>query len=205
MIKIPYTNKDSALEISPAKNYEKLNLRLLSQVLYCASWNETQKAGRSKTRSQISGGGRKPWRQKGTGRARAGSIRSPLFRGGAVVFGPQPLKSVKKVTKKMKKTALGQALVEKIKNKEVRIIESITVSSNKTKDAKRSLPDTEMILLVVTKDEIKDTLPYRNIFNLRIESFENIRLPDLLSDRVFYFTSQSAKKLKNFLEKNENY
>lgn len=205
MIKIPYLDKTDSIEVYPESSYLDFNIALVTQVLYCLKWRVTVKPGRAKNRSEVRGGGRKPWKQKGTGRARAGSIRSPLFVGGGVTFGPSGDKSLKKIPQKMKKMALGQLLVKKIKSKEVFIISDLDVKSGKTKEADKKLKDTKSsIVLVVEKGQLDKIIPFRNLAYVEPVLYENINPEDIVSKKHFVFSQQAAEKLKKDLEKKEN-
>jgi large subunit ribosomal protein L4 len=108
----------------------------------------------TKTRAEVSGGGKKPWKQKGTGRARAGSNRSPLWRKGGVIFGPKPRDYGYSFPKKMRKLAIKLAVQDKQKEEKVKIVEAFGVASGKTKDAVKFLKDlgvTGKILIVTRK------------------------------------------------------
>ena len=111
----------------------KPNLAVVSEVVNMYLANMKIHTASTKTRSEVSGGGKKPWRQKGTGRARAGSIRSPLFRGGGVVFGPRPKKVVCHIPKKKKKIALISTLSLKLQEGKIRVVEGIKLKEAKAK------------------------------------------------------------------------
>ncbi len=122
----------------------------------------------TKTRSEVSGGGKKPWQQKGGGRARAGSTRSPIFVGGGVVFGPKPNRNYdQKVNKKQKKLALKHALAEKAANGKLFITDSCVVESGKTKDAAAVVKATGAKDALIVKELIDDKtyLAFRNLKN----------------------------------------
>lgn len=112
----------------------KINRDLLHQVVVSQMSNKRIHLARSKDRSEVRGGGRKPWRQKGTGRARHGSIRSPIWRGGGVTFGPTGEENFKnKISKKMKRKALFMALSSKAKDKEIFVLDELKLAGPKTK------------------------------------------------------------------------
>ena len=111
-----------------------MNHDLLKQVVHAQSANSRQVLAHTKDRAQVRGGGRKPWKQKGTGRARHASIRSPIWKGGGVAFGPTKERNfAKKINKKMKRTALFMALSSKIKDKEALVLNDIRLDAPKTK------------------------------------------------------------------------
>jgi len=138
--------------------------------LYCKSYAAGLRANTAttKTRSQVRGGGKKPWAQKGGGRARAGSLRSPIFVGGGVAFGPSTNRNYdQKVNKKQKKLALYHALAEMAANERLFVVDNITVESGKTKDALAFVNGLEQRDVLVVKEMIDDKtfLAFRNLQN----------------------------------------
>src|SRR5262245_42230189 len=125
----------------------------------------------TKTRAMVSGSGKKPWRQKGTGRARVGEIRNPLWRKGGTVFGPQPRSYEYRLPNKVEKGALRAALTQKLRDGQVIVVEALSVSEIKTKTAVgmlRRLGIESQALLVDVKPDDKLTLSVRNIDGVRI-------------------------------------
>ncbi|SFV54550.1 LSU ribosomal protein L4p (L1e) [hydrothermal vent metagenome] len=138
--------------------------------LYCKAYASGLRANtaQTKNRSAVRGGGKKPWAQKGGGRARAGSLRSPIFVGGGVAFGPSTDKNYsQKVNKKQKKLALYHAIAEKVANDRVFVIDSISIESGKTKDARAFVNGLEQRDVLVVKEMIDDQtfLAFRNLQN----------------------------------------
>jgi len=138
--------------------------------LYCKAYAAGLRANtaQTKNRSAVSGGGKKPWAQKGGGRARAGSTRSPIFVGGGVAFGPSTNKNYnQKVNKKQKKLALYHAIAEMAANEKVFVVDSIAVESGKTKDAMALVNGLEQRDVLVVKEMIDDKtfLAFRNLQN----------------------------------------
>ena len=136
--------------------------------LYCKAYaaNLRASSAHTKNRSEVSGGGKKPFAQKGGGRARQGSIRAPQFRGGGVVFGPTNAKNyTQKVNKKQKRLALMHAIAEKVANEKIFIVDSIEVESGKTKDANALFKSFEQRDILFVKDLIDDKtfLAFRNL------------------------------------------
>src|SRR5471030_3377272 len=109
-------------------------LQAVKEVIVAINANNRQGTHSTKTRGEVRGGGKKPWKQKGTGRARAGSVRSPLWVGGGVVFGPKPRDFSKKISKKTRALALRKALSERLKAGDVVVVDDLKLSSPKTKD-----------------------------------------------------------------------
>ncbi len=138
--------------------------------LYCKSYAAGLRANtaQAKNRSMVRGGGKKPWAQKGGGRARAGSVRSPIFVGGGVAFGPQNNRNYnQKVNKKQKKLALNFALAELAANEKLFVVENIVIESGKTKDAAAFVKELGQRDLLVVKELIDDKtfLAFRNLQN----------------------------------------
>jgi len=138
--------------------------------LYCKAYAAGLRANtaQTKNRSAVRGGGKKPWAQKGGGRARAGSLRSPIFVGGGVAFGPSTNKNYdQKVNKKQKKLALYHALAEMAANGKLLVVDSIAIESGKTKDAMAFVNGLEQRDVLVVKEMIDDKtfLAFRNLQN----------------------------------------
>jgi len=150
---------ESYLEVNPHNLY-----------LYCKSYAAGLRANtaQAKNRSMVRGGGKKPWAQKGGGRARAGSVRSPIFVGGGVAFGPQNNRNYdQKVNKKQKKLALNFALAELAANEKLFVMDNITIESGKTKDAAAFVAELGQRDVLVVKELIDDKtfLAFRNLQN----------------------------------------
>ncbi len=136
--------------------------------LYCKAYEAANRANtaQTKNRSAVRGGGKKPWAQKGGGRARAGSLRSPIFVGGGVAFGPSTNRNYfQKVNKKQKRLALMHAITEKAANEKLFVVDSIVLESGKTKDAKAFVAGFKQRDVLVVKEMIDDKtfLAFRNL------------------------------------------
>ena len=142
----------------------------------------------SKNRSAVRGGGKKPWKQKGRGVARAGTIRSPLWKGGGVVFGPEPHAYSKKLPKKMSKLARKSVLTEKFQNKELVVLDSININSKKTSDFIRFMKSIDIFnkktLILVDSFQENLILSSRNIRNVFIENVKTVSVYDLLDSEI---------------------
>jgi large subunit ribosomal protein L4 len=161
--------------------------------------NARQGTVSTKTRSEVRGGGRKPWRQKGTGRARAGSNRSPLWRGGGVIFGPKPRDYSIKMNRKERRLALRTALQSRVEDLIVVQDFADKLPRPKTKELVNALkgwgvqPESKILLVVAERDETV-YLSARNVANLRLISASNLNVFDLLSaDQIVATTSALAK------------
>ncbi len=148
----------------------------------------------AKKRGEVSGSGKKPWRQKGTGRARVGSVRSPIWRGGGVVFGPRPRDFQKTVNKKTKDLAMRKALSERIKANEVIVVEHLALEQPRTKDLLKILDQLNVdgTVLIVTKEPNQPIiLSARNIPYVATTTTHSLNTYDILKyDRVVF--SQEA-------------
>lgn len=151
--------------------------------------NQRQGTHATKTRGMVSGGGKKPWRQKHTGRARAGSIRSPLWRGGGTVFGPQPRDYYRSLPQTIRKRALQEALSAKFSSGEIVAVESLNIDKPKTKEMIKiidglGLSDKSLLIVLKDKDE-KVILSARNIPGVDVMRVADLNAYHLLShDRV---------------------
>lgn len=170
-------------------------------VLYLASVRQGTHS--TKTRAEVSGGGRKPWRQKGTGNARQGSIRAVQWRKGGIAFGPKPRDYSKKQNRKVRRLALLSALSYKVADKELVVLDSIKFETNKTKEMINLLNKLELtnskVLLVV--DELDDNvcLAARNLGNVKIVLPTEVNTYDVVNSDKMVMTEASLKKLEEVL------
>lgn len=164
--------------------------------------NQRQGTACTKTRGKVSGGGRKPWRQKGTGRARVGSIRSPLWRSGGIAFGPQPKDYSYRMPRKARRNALKSVLSDKMRNDRVVVIDEITVNSNRTKDALSVLKnfDFDKLLIVDKKENSKLILSTRNLPYIKTIDFSEINVYDSLKFNYIMFSVDAVKQLVEVLK-----
>ncbi|MEK4427478.1 50S ribosomal protein L4 [Solibacillus sp. FSL K6-1523] len=155
-----------------------------------------------KNRSEVAGGGRKPWRQKGTGRARQGSIRSPQWRGGGVVFGPTPRSYAYKLPKKVRRLALKSALSAKVLEQKLVVLDALTLDAPKTKDFKAVLAALEInkkALFVTAEVNENVALSARNIPGVTVLAAEGINVLDLVGHDKVVFTQDAVKKVEEVL------
>ncbi|MCX7778991.1 MAG: 50S ribosomal protein L4 [Patescibacteria group bacterium] len=179
---------------------------IIHQVVVAMLANLRKPWANTKTRGEVRGGGKKPWRQKGTGRARAGSIRSPLWRGGGIIFGPRKERNYrKKINKKVKKLALKMALSDKVLNKKIIILDKLELPAIKTKKIEeilKKLPSRqEKTLLVLEKKDEKIILSGRNLPYLKITLANNLNLIDLLNYKYLLSTKGGLKKIEEIYGK----
>ncbi|GHI00496.1 50S ribosomal protein L4 [Neobacillus kokaensis] len=155
-----------------------------------------------KNRSEVAGGGRKPWRQKGTGRARQGSIRSPQWRGGGTVFGPQPRSYSYKLPKKVRRLAIKSALSSKVLDENILVLESLALEAPKTKDFKAVLNglSVEKKALIVTADLDENVaLSARNIPGVTVVTAEGINVLDVVNHDKLIMTKAAVEKVEEVL------
>ncbi len=177
------------------------NTDLVTQVLYVYNSNKRRGTARAKTRAEVAGGGRKPWRQKGTGRARAGSIRSPLWVKGGVTFASSENNWNKKINEKMKKKAIASVLSTKLKNDEVRFVKFN--SKGETKDYRKDLLKlTDKIKTLVVSEQENVLKSVRNAENFRVVNPRTLNIFNSLDNKLIIIDSEAVKVIEDRL-KNE--
>ncbi|MBU2109983.1 50S ribosomal protein L4 [Patescibacteria group bacterium] len=188
------------------------NADLVHQVVVSSQSNKRVPVAHAKGRSEVRGGGRKPWPQKGTGRARHGSIRSPIWVGGGVTHGPtKEKKYAKKINKKMREKAFLTILSQKLRDKEILFLDKIDLSQPKTKEAMSIISNIAGIkgfeklaakrknnaIIVLPKKEEKINRSFRNIAGMRILETRNLNILDLLKYK-FLIVSKPKESLNEF-------
>ncbi len=160
----------------------------------------------TKTRTEVAGGGRKPWRQKGTGNARQGSIRSPQWRGGGIVFGPTPNKNYElKINKKVKNLALKSGWSTKAKSESIKLIDSVNFKTPSSKDFNAMMKNLEInerkvMLVLQPEEEAYNTyLSARNFPNVLVITTEDILLDDVLNSEVIIMTPETISSIEGRL------
>ena len=177
----------------------KVNQHLLWEAVKSYLANQRRGTASTKTRAEVSGGGAKPWKQKGTGRARAGSNRSPLLYKGGVVFGPKPRDYSWALPKKMKAKAICTALSAKVADEKVLILDELTLSEVKTKAMLAILKKLDLIsktTLLIEKPERNINLSGRNLKKLQMLNLDNINTYDLLNCDKVVITRAAVNKLE---------
>jgi len=158
----------------------------------------------TKTMGEVAGSGKKPWRQKGTGRARAGSFASPLWRGGGVVFGPKPRDFGKKVSRKTRQLALRKAISERLRAGDVVLVDDLKLESPKTKEFKGLLSALELkgsALIVAQGTDKNLTLASRNVANVSLATSDSLNTYDVLRPDKLVFTRGAFEQLESRLAK----
>ena len=180
------------------------NDKVLYDAIITARAGLRQGTYKVKTRSEVAGGGRKPWRQKGTGRARQGSIRSPQWRGGGVALGPVPRDYSLKMNRKERQLALKSALSYKNLNKEIIVVDEFNLETSKTKDMLTALTNLEIadkkVLLVM--DELTENviLAARNLRNVLLMEPVEINVLDLVNADILLVTAKAVKEIEEALK-----
>ena len=162
-----------------------------------------QGTAKTKTRSEVSGGGRKPWKQKGTGRARQGSIRATQWRGGGIATGVLPRNYSFKINRKERVLALKSALTEQLKNKNVIIVESLVLDSLKTKDALKLFNDLKLegkVLFIANEDAENLYMATRNMSNVLVLFADEINVYDLINADKIVIDEASLKQIEEVLK-----
>ncbi len=158
----------------------------------------------TKGRAQVRGGGRKPWRQKGTGRARAGTIRSPLWRGGGTTFGPTPRNYSQAFPKKKRRGAMKLVLSDKLKNQSLTVVEDFSLESHRTKEFLRVLENFKLdkkVLLVDDRENRNLYLSSRNVPGVKLVATGGLNVYDLLNCRHFVITKRAILALQEVLKR----
>ncbi len=206
MPEVKVYNKDGKeagnIPLTPSLFEGEINMNCVREALNQYLLRQRRGTANTKTRGEASGGGAKPWRQKGTGRARAGSNRSPLWRGGAVTFGPVPHDYDCKVNKQKRRKAFISALTSFAQNNKVFIIEDFEYEKPKTKDALillKSLGAYGDTLIVLNKTERNFYLSCRNLPHVSVILAENINIYDLLNYDNIVITKTALKKMEEML------
>jgi len=182
---------------------EDVNEHVVHQVVTAQLAAIRRGTASTKTRSEVRGGGRKPWRQKGTGRARHGTIRSPLWVGGGVTFGPKPRSYKKKVNKKMKRLALRSILTDKVNNDQLKIIDELDYDKPKTKQVVNLLKDfdleDEKVLIVLPEKNENVYLSARNLPNIDTMVLDAMNAYQLLDNDYILVPEEAAQKIEEVL------
>lgn len=203
-MKVPVYNiegKETGSILLPREVFDvKMNLDLVHQVAVSQMANQRQGSAHTKDRSEVRGGGKKPWRQKGTGRARHGSIRSPLWKGGGVTFGPRNEKDYKKdIPKKIRKKALFMVLSQKFRDNLLVILEELKLEKPKTKEITSILKNLSLkgsSLIALPNYDKKVILAVRNIPKTSAIEARNLNVLDLLNFKYLLMPKDAIKTVK---------
>lgn len=197
----------STLELNPAIFDVKTKPHIIQEAVVSLKANIRQNIAHTKDRGEVRGGGKKPWAQKGTGRARHGSIRSPLWRGGGVTFGPKNIINFsKKINKKVKRQALLMSLSEKAKEKAIKILDKLELTAIKTKqivDIIKNLKiDQVKILLALDNKDDKIIKSARNLPKIKYIASDSLNIFDILWADMLLTTVSGIKKIEKIYGNN---
>ncbi|KQL52123.1 50S ribosomal protein L4 [Heyndrickxia shackletonii] len=187
--------KDSVFGIEPNQN-------VLFDAIVMQRASLRQGTHKVKNRSEVSGGGKKPWRQKGTGRARQGSIRSPQWRGGGTVFGPVPRSYSYKLPKKVRRLAIKSALSSKVLEANILVLESLSFDAPKTKEfaaVLKNLSVSKKALVVTDGSDVNVALSARNIPGITVVEANGINVLDVVSHDQLIITKAAVEKVEEVL------
>jgi large subunit ribosomal protein L4 len=191
--------KVGSLDLSDAVFGGRVKVDLIHESVVRANAADRRGTHATKTRAMVSGTGKKPWRQKGTGRAQVGEARNPLWRKGGTVFGPQPRSYDYHLPRKVEKGALRAALSQKLRDGAVTVVDALTIGEIKTKTAAemlRRLGVDGKTLLVDVKPEDKLALSVRNIDGVRLLPSNRISARDVMNTRKVILTRAALEKLE---------
>lgn len=193
---------DGSVELNPAVFAIEPNVPVMHQVVRSqrASWR--QGTHNTRARGEVSGGGKKPWKQKGTGRARQGSIRSPQWRGGAVVWGPHPRSYAFSVNKKEVKLAMRSVLSAKLADQQLFVVSNFDFDTPSTKAAiaaLRALGVEGRATVVIGNEDVNAFLSFRNVPKVNILPVAEANTYELLDNKALIFTAEALKRIEEVL------
>ena len=187
-----------SMELNDAVFGVEINEHLVHQAVVLQLANNRQGTQKAKTRSEVSGGGRKPWRQKGTGHARQGSTRAPQWTGGGVVFAPVPRDYSFKMNKKEKRAALKSVLTSKVQENKFIVLDELKLAEVKTKEMKKVLDNLKVnnALVIIGDDSENVALSARNIAGVQTASVNTINVFDMLKYNTLIATKPSVASIE---------
>ena len=190
-----------ALEVSEATFGREFNEALVHQVVVAYAAGARQGTRAQKTRSEVSGGGKKPWRQKGTGRARAGTIRSPIWRTGGVTFAAKPQDHSQKVNKKMYRGAMKSILSELIRQERLIVVDNFSVEAPKTKELVAKLKELELNDVLIVTGEVDENLflAARNLYKVDARDVAGVDPVSLIAFDKVLMTADAVKQVEEML------
>ena len=186
------------LELNDSVFGVEINEHLMHLAVVGQQANSRQGTQSAKTRSEVSGGGRKPWRQKGTGHARQGSIRAPQWTGGGVVFAPVPRDYEVKMNKKERRAALKSALTSKVQENKLVVVDSLALAEAKTKEMQKVLTNlkADKALVVTADDDQKVVLSARNIADVQTATVNTINVYDVMKHNTVVVTKDAVASIE---------
>jgi large subunit ribosomal protein L4 len=186
------------MELNDAVFGVEINEHLVHLAVVRQLANKRQGTQKAKTRSEVSGGGRKPWRQKGTGHARQGSIRAPQWTGGGVVFAPVPRDYEVKMNKKERRAALKSALTSKVQDNKLIVVDSLELAEIKTKEMQKVLTNlnADKALVVTAADDKNVILSARNITDVQTATVNTINVYDVMKHNTVVVTKDAVASIE---------
>ncbi|EHH3657318.1 50S ribosomal protein L4 [Vibrio parahaemolyticus] len=190
-----------ALTVSETTFGREFNEALVHQVVVAYAAGTRQGTRAQKTRSEVSGGGAKPWRQKGTGRARAGTIRSPIWRTGGVTFAAKPQDHSQKVNKKMYRGAMKSILSELVRQERLIVVDNFSVEAPKTKELVAKLKELELTDALIVTSEVDENLflAARNLYKVDARDVAGIDPVSLIAFDKVVMTAEAVKQVEEML------
>lgn len=181
----------------------ELNMQVVYDVVNAERAAKRQGTHKVKGRSEVSGGGKKPWRQKGTGRARQGTIRAPQWRGGGIVFGPTPRSYEVKVNKKVVKLAKKVLLSNRLANNSLVVVEDFNLESFKTKEFVKVLEALNVngkVIVCLAEENTNVSIASKNIPNVYAQNIDHLSVYDLINGTTYVLTESAVKKYEEVLK-----
>ncbi|MBY6188705.1 50S ribosomal protein L4 [Marinobacter hydrocarbonoclasticus] len=191
----------SALEVSETTFGREFNEALVHQVVVAFAANARQGTRAQKTRAEVAGTGKKPWRQKGTGRARSGTVKSPIWRSGGVSFAAKPQDHGQKVNKKMYRAALRSILSELVRQERLIVVEKFAVEAPKTKELVSKLKELELNDVLIVTGEVDENLflASRNLYKVDVRDVDGIDPVSLIAFDKVLMTADAVKQIEEKL------
>ena len=191
-------NEVGTMELNDAVFGVEINEHLVHLAVVRQLANKRQGTQKAKTRSEVSGGGRKPWRQKGTGHARQGSIRAPQWTGGGVVFAPVPRDYVVKMNKKERRAALKSALTSKVQDNKLVVVDSLTLAEAKTKEMQKVLTNlkADKALVITAADDQNVAISARNIADVQTATVNTMNVYDVMKHNTVVVTKDAVASIE---------
>ncbi len=200
-MELTFKDAKGALEVSDTTFGREFNEALVHQVVVAFGAGARQGTKAQKTRAEVRGGGKKPWRQKGTGRARAGTIRSPIWVGGGRAFAAKPRDFDQKVNKKMYRGAIQSILSELVRQDRLIVVESFGVETPKTKELLAKLNEYELNDVLIVTPEVDENLflASRNLYKVDVRDVQGIDPVSLIAFDKVLITAEAVKQLEEAL------
>ena len=191
-------NEVGTMELNDAVFGVEINEHLVHLAVVRQLANNRQGTQKAKTRSEVRGGGRKPWRQKGTGHARQGSIRAPQWTGGGVVFAPVPRDYEVKMNKKERRAALKSALTSKVQDNKLVVVDSLALAEVKTKEMQKVLTNlkAEKALVITADNDQNVVLSARNIADVQTATVNTINVYDVMKHNTVVVTKDAVASIE---------